>query len=522
MTMDIQQIRQQYPQYNSLSDGDLAFRLWNKDYKGQIPMGQFADSIKLSQQGFGEMIGVARRSGYQPTEEVGQAAPIGAATGVPRAALQGATFGFGDEVVGGLAGTASAAGNLMQGRSPNLAGEVSRFTGQERERLAQFQQENPAAAIGSELGGAIASSMLTPSPQALAGLGSTARAAITAGGTGALYGAGTGEGGLQERATNAVSVAIPSSIFGGALQGAINVAPAIAPKITALFRRQAERPSVETLRNIKNAAYQAVEESGLSFDKGQVQGLASRARQIADDFDYIDDPAVFPETYAALRILDRRGQANKTTIGQLDAMRQSLWDRYNRSKGSEPAIGRMIDEIDDLIQNYPDTSDLMNAARLANNQYKKAELLDFAVYKAGLQTAGTGSGGNILNKYKQAVTSILTNPKQIKFFNEQEIAQMENLVKGNISENALRRIGKLSPSGNGLMLALNVGAIAAEPAMAGVTAAGAAAKALADRSGERAMQGLLNTVSGVPRRPAPQYTPGAGATAASTTAQMQR
>lgn len=520
--MDIQQIRQQYPQYNSISDGELAFRLWNKDYKGRVPMGQFADSIKLSQQGFGEMVGIARQSGYEPTAESGSPAPIGVSTGAPRAALQGMTFGFGDELVGGMAGTASAARNVMQGRSPNLAGEVERFTGQERERIAQFQQESPSTALASELGGAIGASMIAPPIRGIQGLGSKTQAAITAGAGGALYGAGTGEGGLRERAQNSVSVAIPSAVFGGALQGAINVAPSIASKMTALFRRQAERPSVETLRNIKNAAYQAVEDSGLSFDQGQIQGLSSRAKQIAEEFDYVDDPAVFPETYAALKILDRRGQANKTTIGQLDAMRQALWQRYNRSQGSEPAIGRMIDEIDDLIQNYPDTSDLMNAARLANNQYKKAELLDFAMYKAGLQTAGTGSGGNILNKYKQAVTSILTNPKQIRFFNQQEIEQMENLVRGNISENALRRIGKLSPNGNGLMLALNVGAIAANPAMVGVTAAGAAAKALADRSGERAMQGLLNTVSGVPIRPAPQYTAGTGAAAASTTAQLQR
>ena len=58
--------------------------------------------------------------------------------------------------------------------------------------------------------------------------------------------------------------------------------------------------------------------------------------------------------------------------------------------------------------------------------------------------------------------------------------------------------------------------------MVGVTAAGSAAKTLADRSGERAMQGLLNTVSGVPLRPAPQYTAGTGVAAASTTAQLQR
>ena len=71
------------------------------------------------------------------------------------------------------------------------------------------------------------------------------------------------------------------------------------------------------------------------------------------------------------------------------------------------------------------------------------------------------------------------------------------------------------------MLALNVGAIAANPAMAAVTVVGAGAKSLADKSGERAMQGLLNTVSGVPLRPS-VYTPGIGAASASITDQSQR
>jgi hypothetical protein len=124
--MDINQIRQQYPQYNSMSDGELAFRLWDKDYKGRVPMGVFADRIKLPQQAFGDMTSFARSSGYQPTTESGTAQPVGSATGVPRSALQGMTFGFGDEIVGTMAGGMQAVGNVIRGQPANLGGEMQR------------------------------------------------------------------------------------------------------------------------------------------------------------------------------------------------------------------------------------------------------------------------------------------------------------------------------------------------------------------------------------------------------------
>jgi len=491
-----------------MSDGELAYRLWDKDYKGRVPMGVFADRIKLPQQAFGEMTSFARSSGYQPTTESGQAQPVGSATGAPRAALQGMTFGFGDEIVGGMTGTMAAAGNVMRGQPANLGGEVERFTEQERQRIGQFRQEAPVTAIGSEVAGAVASSVVTPAVRALQALSPVARATVTGGGSGALYGFGTGEGGVAERARNAVEVGIPSALFGGALQGTVQIAGAAAPRIAALFKRSAERPSIEVLRNTKNAAYDAVDKSGLRFDPADMDSLLVAARAAADDVNYVPD--VDRNTFAAIRMIENNA-GKEATIGQLDKLRQGLRSRFDASGGKEVGILKMIDAVDDMIASHPSTDALMTLAREANGRYKKAELLDYAFNRAELQTAATGSGGNILNKYKQAVTSILTNPSQARYFNDAEKAQMEALIRGDITENVLRRIGKLSPSGNGLMLALNIGAIAANPLMAIGTAVGAGAKALSDSSGQRAVQGLLNTVSGVPPRPRVQvpFIPGA-------------
>lgn len=65
----------------------------------------------------------------------------------------------------------------------------------------------------------------------------------------------------------------------------------------------------------------------------------------------------------------------------------------------------------------------------------------------------------------------------------------------------MRNIGKLSPSGNGLMTALNIGAIATNPYMAVVTVAGASAKALSDRGIMQQKKGLESFIRGEPIKP---------------------
>lgn len=520
--MDLAQIRQQYPQYNAMSDGELAYRLWDKDYKGKLPMGVFADRIKLPQQAFGDMVNFSRSAGYQPTSESGQAQPVGATTGAPRAMLQGATFGFGDEIVGGMAGGMSAARNVMAGQPSNLSAEMQRFTEQERQRIGQFRQEAPVTAIGSEIAGAVASGGAMPAVRGMQSLSPIARAAVSGGASGAAYGFGTGEGGVAPRLQNAVEIGVPSALFGAATQGLIQVGGRYAPRLAEAFKKSAERPSVETLRETKNVAYRAVDDSGIVFDSGQMDNLLAAARAAADDVNYVPD--VDRNTFAAIRMLENNAGKDRT-IGQLDRLRQGLWNRFSASDSKEVGILGMIDAVDDMIASHPATDDLMTLAREANSRYKKAELLDYAMSRAERQTSSTGSGGNILNKYKQAITSILSDRNKVKWFNEAEIAQMDALVRGGTSENLLRQLGKLSPNGNGLMQALNFGAVAVNPAMLAVTAAATGAKSMADNSGRRAVQGLLNTVAGVPLRPSVQvpFVPGAPqAGAVLTSDAMQR
>jgi hypothetical protein len=258
--------------------------------------------------------------------------------------------------------------------------------------------------------------------------------------------------------------------------------------------------SIDQLRSVKNEAYKIVDDAKIVAPAQFIDDLAVRARSAVDDLETFD-PDFDLGTVSALKIIEGKvGQDLK--LGQLDKIRQGLWKKY--TKTGEMGIKNIIDELDATIDNVMGTNPALKQARLANMRYKKAELLDDAFNKADLQTSGSGSGGNIQNKFRQAVTRILGS-KDARFFSKEEVLAMENFVRGSFDENTMRLIGKLSPSGNGLMAALNLGAVVTNPAMIGVTLAGVGAKAIADR---RAIQGAgdLITMLGTGTAPAARAT----------------
>ena len=272
------------------------------------------------------------------------------------------------------------------------------------------------------------------------------------------------------------------------LQGASN-------RVQSLFAKSQANPITPNLKAVKQAAYKQVDDMGAAFSAKDTDDLYAQVRNIFDDGNYVS--GVDKQSDAVLALLEKKA-GSEMTLSQLDKIRQNLFKRYDAAK-NETHILDAIDAVDDLIRTRGAASDAMNAARVANARFKKAELLDLAFQKADDQVASTGSGGNVMNKYKQAVTSIINNPRQAKWFHPSEIDMMRAFVRGTMSENVMRRVGKLAPGGNGLMLALNLGAAAVEPSMLAVTAGATASKALADRKTIKGAEDLMRTVGGVPR-----------------------
>jgi len=267
--------------------------------------------------------------------------------------------------------------------------------------------------------------------------------------------------------------------------------------VNAMFKRASTRPSVQTLKDAKNAAYKAVDESGVKLPASVADDIASKANKAAASRNYIPD--VDRQTLASIKTLENQS-GKSLTVGELDKIRQGLNDRYRSSlrpdgTGGEIAILDMIDIVDDAIQNAPGGGELMTAARLANSRFKKSELIEKAFQKAADQTAAAGTGGNLVNKYRQAVSNIINNPRQAKYFSQEEVDFMRNFVQGKPTENMMRLIGKLSPDSSGLMAFLNLGAVATNPAMIGASMGGALAKRAAEASAMRGAESIKDMLA---------------------------
>lgn len=365
---------------------------------------------------------------------------------------------------------------------------------------AQFREENPALALGAEVAPAlIPGTAGAKAVKALSGVaGRTGAAALLGAGSGATYGFMEGEGGFDERLKNAKWTALLGGVVGAGTPAMADAIAGLPKRLQGVFTRAQKRPTLEALKTAKNAAYRMVDESGETFSGDDMAALSGKIRRIFDDGNYVEETD--NASRAVLKILERR-EGQPTTLSQLDNIRKNLWKRYGGAK-DQPVILDAIHAIDELIESRAGASDLMGAARAANSKYAKTQLLHDAFEKAKDQTSGTGSGGNILNKYRQAVEKIINDPKKSKFFAQEEIDLMRSFVRGSTGENILRKVGKLSPDGNGLMMALHViGGISTQGGTLPLMAAGAAAKRKADRGVMRGAELIQDVVSGHARPP---------------------
>lgn len=418
---------------------------------------------------------------------------------------------------GGESLTLGLVGDEAAGAADALVGRGNYTERRDKYRADQerFREENPVASFASEMAPALIPGLGAASvagKAATAG-GKIARSALAGGVAAGIYGAAEGEGGLADRAKAGGVSAVLGAGIGAAAPKITNAIGGVPKRLKQMVGMAEKRPTLAMLKRVKQEAYKLVDESGEAFTGDDMAGLYGKVRDVFDGNNYVEE--VDNASRAVLTVLDRR-QGKPTTLSQLDGIRQNLWKRYASAK-DQPQILDAIKSIDDLIDSKAGASELMQTARQANAKFAKSQVIEDAFTKATDQTASTGSGGNIANKYKQALTGIINNPKKAKFFSKEEIDLMRGVVRGNPVQDIQRLMGKLSPEGNGLMLALHtIGGVSSGGATVPLMAAGAAAKRGADSSVIRGANRVQDVVSGFrpPQQAVNPYALGVGGAAA--------
>ncbi|AIM40649.1 MULTISPECIES: hypothetical protein [unclassified Sulfitobacter] len=253
-------------------------------------------------------------------------------------------------------------------------------------------------------------------------------------------------------------------------------------------RPSAKAPTMEDLRSRQGAAYDAVDNSQARLSPELRDDLIARIQGRAKGMEM--DEFMHPK---ASRTVDRMDSLEPSPrIADVEKKRRLVGrDVAGSTDPAESAIGvGMKEEIDDYLNSVAAEGNLGAGAKetLSNLQegrdmtrrIKKASDIDNRLYKAENRAATSGTGGNEVNAIRQNIRQILDDPKKKRAYSADEVKAMEDVVKGTPTQNALRMLGRFSPTSGTLPAMAGVGAgsafgpLGAIPSAAGFLAKGGA------------------------------------------------
>ena len=418
-----------------------------------------------------------------------------AADDMVRIAANGATFGYADKIAGALGGEGTDAERAATDAARERAGSASVVA----DVGGSLASMTGAAGAGATLAGRFG----TGAMQGLSGvLTRTGLMGVEGAGYGALQAAGYDQD-LSDGALLGAAFGAGGNVLGEALAAGGRALAGKKPSMSA-----------DDLRAAKTAAYQQVDASGARYAPNAFDNMVATMAQDAKSANI--SPMRHPKAVSMMEEI--QGLAGTSpTLTQLDQLRQVIRrDVANATDAAEAFFGRkMIENIDNFIGaadgadmaagSGPDAARVIGEARDLNTRFRKTEAVNDAVEAARLRAGSTGSGGNADNATRQEMRRLLQKGTN---WTPDETDALETIIMGGRGQNALRLAGKLAPQGNGLMTALNVGHLVANPLIATPMAiAATGAKFAADRATGNNIDDLLEIIASGGRAPSPVGAP---------------
>ena len=470
--------------------------------------------VKLNEQGLAE--------GFftDPTKQYTNPTTGETVLGVTSRARLKEEIGDQNTLMGNLRSFFTGAGNMASGSSQDeLLGKLSgQFgsSGTEAERqkfgtelaranLEVAREQNPVATAAGEIVGGLT----MPFGKAKTTLGAMGKGAAYGSAYGAAYGFGSGEEDFADRYSRAMQGGTVGGLFTAASVPVFNLVRSGGNKTyNFLVGKNQEAPTLKSLKQLKDKAYELVDKSGIKIPQESIDNMFLIVNRIRETPSFVSGSKTKNqrELEYSLDVINNLTKLKKDgtpefngTLAGMEEVRKNLIASHARAN-FDPRIGSIIDEFDKVVENF-DGGELVSAARDAFKTFKKVEIFDREMTRAADKTSVSGTGGNTDNQYRQAALRII-NGKDAKFFGEKEIEVLRKAARGDVGTDILRLVGRLSPSGNGLMTFLNLAAITTDPVFMSASLGGIVGKASADRARLQAMDDIRQYLAtgGMPMR----------------------
>lgn len=240
----------------------------------------------------------------------------------------------------------------------------------------------------------------------------------------------------------------PYARMAGALVGGAG-ASKLANSMMEARALKSATPALDNLKSQTSAGYDTLTDRNirLPLQQSALDNLATDIQDtlnrkgirpsVADSIHKAADEIRTPATGAAdVADLVAARQNVKTLLGSPDANKAGAFVALDKiDKAIETAAPGTMAKIKELDKNW--------AAVKAN------EALDKRLARADLRAAGEHSGMNVGNKIRQQVTNYLLS-SEAKYLSPETKADLEKIVKGTASQNAVRHVANLLGGGGGL------------------------------------------------------------------------
>lgn len=457
---------------------------------------------------------------------------------------QSQAFGFSDELSAAVGGFGSQVRQWTGGGGPGYGESYGDLYELEQARLELARQQNGALGTAAEvvsgaamLGPARTAAGMLPAlaigpnmpaaVQAGSRFGQVARAAAPLAAEGGVYGFGSTDGDLGERARGAGTGALVSMAAGAAAPVVGKVVQGAARRVAQvpvnMANRQAMRaavqsaPAASVIKGVSQAAYKAAERTGAEIGPQAMQILSHDMTNLARVNGLILPSGklstAYPKVAHALRSIREYAQG-AVSIEQAQTLLRSIRAAQKSLDPDEARLGmQMANAFEDFLDSLPPSAFSRNGQKAgeAVQQWakgrtewarsKRTQSIENIIADARLAKGGFAAG------LRSGFASMLksNNAKKRRGFSKADLDAIERFVEGGPIQDLLERIGSGAGLPGGVLGGITGGPVGA----VAVPAAGIGARRLTNRNARNVAQQLraqVATPGGVPVRALPDPT----------------